>query len=376
VDRPRGRVLFIEDQIPVRRAGSGFVRSNDIVRMMDRMGFAVTIHPIKRCEVDITAIYAEFPDTVEVMYDNALADLEGFLESRTGYYDFVWIGRTHNLDQIQALLTAWRGEPPGKCRVILDTEAIAALREAARRAVLNVPGPFDVDAAVMAELSNAASCDAVVAVSPLEARKLRDLGFANVRMLGHCRSVALTPRAWRDRAGFLFVGSFHAPDSPNYDSLRWFVDDVLPLVERELGWETRLTIAGFTDASVDLAGLAGHARVTLRGEVANTEPLYDSHRVFIAPTRFGAGIPYKVHEAASYGVPIVATELLQQQLGWADREDLLVADPAHPEDFARCCVELYGSEGLWTRLRDSAARRLSAECDRGDYEMALADILE
>jgi len=57
-----------------------------------------------------------------------------------------------------------------------------------------------------------------------------------------------------------------------------------------------------------------HPRVTLRGPVTDLTPLYDSHRVFVAPTRFAAGVPYKVHEAASFGLPVVATDLLRRQL--------------------------------------------------------------
>ena len=56
--------------------------------------------------------------------------------------------------------------------------------------------------------------------------------------------------------------------------------------------------------------------------VADTEPLYAAHRLFVAPARFAAGAPYKVYEAASFGLPVVATELLREQLGWEDGLEL------------------------------------------------------
>ena len=77
-----------------------------------------------------------------------------------------------------------------------------------------------------------------------------------------------------------------------------------------------------------------HPRITLRGTVADTLPLYASHRVFVAPTRYAAGLPYKVNEAASFGLPVVATELLRGQLGWTDGEDILAAPAADPALFA------------------------------------------
>ena len=185
----------------------------------------------------------------------------------------------------------------------------------------------------------------------------------------------MTPRPFAERAGMLFVGAIHDQDSPNYDSLCWFVDEVLPLVEEALGWETRLTIAGYTTEAVDLERFRGHSRVTLRGTVADTEPLYDSHRVFVAPTRFAAGTPYKVHEAASFGLPVVATELLRRQIGWENGREMLAAEASDPALFAQHIVSLYRDPALWERLRNQAAERLRAENARELYERALRDVL-
>ena len=46
--------------------------------------------------------------------------------------------------------------------------------------------------------------------------------------------------------------------------------------------------------------------------------LYNQARVFVVPTRYAAGIPYKAHEAASFGVPLVVSNLIGEQLGWLD----------------------------------------------------------
>jgi O-antigen biosynthesis protein len=212
-------------------------------------------------------------------------------------------------------------------------------------------------------------------VTESEAQTLRELGLSDVHVLGHMRDLALTPRPWKDRAGLLFVGAFAAMDSPNYEGLCWFVDDVLPLVEQELGYETRLTVVGFMGDGVDLERFRHHPRITLRGAVADTVPLYDAHRVFIAPTRYAAGVPYKVHEAASYGVPVVATELLRGQLGWEHERELLAADGSDPAGFAALVVALYRSEVLWTRIRDAAAARIGDACGRDGYERAIGSIL-
>ena len=152
------------------------------------------------------------------------------------------------------------------------------------------------------------------------------------------------------------------------------MDEVLPLIEQQLGYEMRLTVAGFIGEGVDFDRFRDHSRITLLGTVADMSPLYNSHRLFVAPTRYATGLPYKIHEAASYGLPVVATDLLRRQLAWTDGEDLLAADLADPAVFARQVLALYRSEELWNRVRAGAAERIWVECGRETYAQALAEI--
>ena len=349
--------------MPLRALGTGFVRSNDIVRVMAGMGYRVTVFPLIRKTFDLASVYADLPDTVEVMHDGCLAALEPFLVSRRGSFDTIWIARTHNLDRVKPILERGGVDVLGGVHVVLDTEAIAATRDARRHALHRGTEPFDEQDAIRRELANAYFCQSIVAVNEAEAQILRDLGLSDVHVLGHVRALTLTPRPWKDRSGLLFVGAFAAPDSPNYDGLCWFVDEVLPLVEQELGYETRLTIVGSVGEGVDLGRFRDHPRITLRGEVGCTLPLYDAHRVFVAPTRYAAGVPYKVHEAASYGLPVVATELLREQLGWENRRDLLAAEVSDAETFAKFVVALYRSEDLWISIRRAAAEQVVTPAD-------------
>jgi glycosyltransferase involved in cell wall biosynthesis/GT2 family glycosyltransferase len=369
------RVLFLEDTIPLRRLGSGFVRSNDLIHVMATLGYRITVYPINACKFDVATIYAEMPDTVEVMHDRACDRLAEFLSTRQGYYDAIWIARTHNVDRIRPMLedvATGAATPP---RVVLDIEAIASLREA-ERAALTDAGAFDVDAALMREFANAHLCQCIIAVNAHEAEKLHALGFSEVTVIGHWRDVQPTPRGFADRAGMLFLAAMHEPDSPHLDALDWFVDRVLPLVEQSLGWETRLTVAGYVGPEVSLDAYRDHPRITIRGPVEDVAPLYDAHRIVVAPTRYAAGVPYKVHEAASYGVPVITTELLRRQLGWQDERDLLAADVRDPAGFARRIVAVYRDPVLWQSLRDNALERIRQEHGRAAYEAAIRRVLE
>ena len=309
------------------------------------------------------------------MHDRSILDLPAFLASRQDYYDVLWIARTHNLDRMRDNLGRPASATDSMPRIILDTEAIAAQRTASRSCLLEQGQPFDLYAAVRQEFANADVCERVVVVNAQDACTLRDLGISRVSIIGHMCEPKPTHRPFEARSGMLFVGAIHDVDSPNYDSLCWFVDDVLPLIENSLGWETRLTVVAYTGRQVSLERFRHHPRITLMGTLENTEHVYDRHRVFVAPTRYAAGMPYKVQEAASFGVPVVATDLLCHQMAWEDGRDLLVADRSNPQHFADLVVRLYRDAQLWQRLRDGALERLRLENSLEQYATDIQAVL-
>ena len=83
-----------------------------------------------------------------------------------------------------------------------------------------------------------------------------------------------------------------------------------------------------------------------------------------------------MHEAASYGLPVVASDLLCRQLGWQSGREMIAADTADPAEFAQRIVALYRDSTLWQTLRDNALERVRAENNRAQYEMAVRQVLE
>jgi len=82
-----------------------------------------------------------------------------------------------------------------------------------------------------------------------------------------------------------------------------------------------------------------------------------------------------VYEAASFGIPVVTTELLRRQLGWRHQEELLAAEAADPCSFANCVTRLYRDEELWENIRGAAACRLSSENYQTLYSRRLSQLL-
>ena len=142
-------------------------------------------------------------------------------------------------------------------------------------------------------------------------------------MLGHTIASEPGSNHFKQRDGLLFVGALRDEGSPNVDSLLWFLINVFPLLEQAIPG-IQLNVVG--DNSAPSLATISKPSINFTGRLDSIDQMYNSCRVFIAPTRFAAGIPHKVHEAAAKGLPSVTTALLAKQLGWQDGKELLIAD--------------------------------------------------
>jgi GT2 family glycosyltransferase/glycosyltransferase involved in cell wall biosynthesis len=362
------RVLFIEDTVPLRGLGSGFVRSNDIVHAIAAAGYEVHVFPMNGAPYDVMRLYGELPETAEVLADRTFADLPDFLRERRGIYDIIWVARTHNLQRVLPVLAAAKVDLK-RIRLVLDTEAVTAPREAMLAALCGEV--FDMKAALAAECAMARKAQTVLAVNAAEAALLRKGRVKNLAVLGTARAVAPTPAGFGAREGLLFVGAMHQTGCPNYDALRFYAEQILPALAAEFDEPPLLHVVGHVAQGVDLSAFAGHKFLRLHGELTDVTPLYNTARIFVAPVRFAAGTPYKLYEAAACGLPYVATSLLAAQLGW--EEELLSAD--HPAAFAQAIARLYRDEALWTRLRENALTRIAADHRPEDFTASVAEVL-
>ena len=370
------RVLFIEDYLPQREIGAGFPRSNDIVRtMVDALGAHVTVYPIFPPRSAPVARYRNFPDRAEVIWDRGLGDLAAFLHARAGYYDIIWIGRTHNADRLKPIFAVCSAALAG-CRVVLDTEAVTALRQQGRMRIMGQTDLPDLNGMLRYELRNTDFIDRFVTVSKEEAILVRGIVERDVSILGHMKTPVPQSRSFAERRHFLFVGAIQNRESPNLDALVWLNDHVVPYLDNLLPEDVRIRVAGYVGKDIDLSAILTHPRVELVGTAEDLAPLYETHRVFIAPTRFAAGIPYKIHEAAAHGLPIVATDLLVRQVGWEPGSDIAGAPEMQPLAFAGMMQQVYTDENLWNQLRRNALHRIFLENRPDDYARALTDILD
>jgi GT2 family glycosyltransferase len=365
------RVLVIEDRVPHRHLGSGYPRANDLVRSLAAQA-EVTLFPMVRFSETSAAVRASLPAEVEVRTDKHFPDLLPFLKDRRGQFDAIIVCRPQNM-KLFVDIGGCDAAVNGGAKIIYDAEAILTAREVLRKASLGAPLPLAEQARLLAdEMALARRADVVLSVSPIEQRVFTEHGIAHVEVLGHALTPEPTTTTFEDRTDILFVGAVHEDWTPNADSLRWFGEEILPSLRRTLGKPIRLKIVGEVHVS-SIAELDG-AAFELLGAVDDLRPHYEAARLVVAPTRFAAGIPHKVGQAAAHGVPVVATDLLAQQLGWVPGRDLLAASDA--AGFAAACALLYRNAAVWQEIRKSALQRVREDCAPERFDAVVSRLLD
>ena len=149
--------------------------------------------------------------------------------------------------------------------------------------------------------------------------------------------------AYEDRKGILFVGSY--THRPNVDAINYFMRDIYPRLQDNL-IDVPLTIAGSNPPSS--FDQYRSETVTVTGYVEDHRVLLLSHRIGIAPLRFGAGLKGKVLDYLACGLPCVTTDIGAEGMEVTTGHQLLIANNA--AEFADNLQSLYRDPRLWQAL--------------------------
>jgi GT2 family glycosyltransferase len=356
-------LIFVDDAAPDPRRGGGFPRAAAMVRAFRDLGYFVTVYTTGAGARQT----ADALDDVEIV-PGGPAWLQSFFAARRGA-EAVVVSRPHNMQYVKAAVGADLAGLGAPC--VYDAEAVFAVRDIGRRALSSQPASdAEQRTLVDAELALARGCAAVLVVSENERRLFAAATTAPVHVVSHAVDAVPTQTPVDCRRSMLFVGAF-GPNSPNDDAVEFFVRDVLPAL-RARGCDAPLVIAG-AHAPDRFNAPARGAGIAIHRDVGDLTALYDDARVFVAPTRFGAGIPLKVIEAAARGVPVVGTTLVARQLGWESGRELLTADT--PAEFASAIASLCVDREIWTRVRDAALARVQRDHGTAHLKNVLSEAL-
>lgn len=145
---------------------------------------------------------------------------------------------------------------------------------------------------------------------------------------------------------------------PNQDSINWLLDNVWPVVHREVP-QARLYLAGrkmperLMHAQID--------GVTVVGEVDDAMQFIAGKLINVVPLLSGSGIRVKIIEAMSVGKAVVTTTVGARGIDYTDGENLLIANT--PTEFARQIKRLLDDPYYCRRVGDAAARLVAEQYD-------------
>jgi GT2 family glycosyltransferase len=360
------RIVYIDDRIPKRTLGAGFPRSNDVVTALGRMGYHIV------CSTSTFPVtddgHKDLPYEIEIFdgFSHRLKLAREYLPCA----DIVWVSRPHNL---KLLLNDFPDVfASRKFALIYDAEAIFSQRAQDRERLLGATDDLVSDLeprGLDEELSLASVADAVIVVSEADRQVMQKAGMQSVHVVGHSVFINATPSSFEQRHAFLFVGAVHGSDNPNADSIRDFCRNHWPRIYRDTG--ASFIVAGY--GTEILRSEVQDPTVQILGKQNDLWPLYDRARVFVVPTRYAAGMPFKAHEAAGFGVPMVVSPLIAKQLGWLNSIDYLAASDI--DSMTECCVRLYNDKQLWGRIRTNSLARVEAELSPTMFANNLRSIL-
>jgi polysaccharide biosynthesis protein PslH len=131
------------------------------------------------------------------------------------------------------------------------------------------------------------------------------------------------------------LGTLHYP--PNADGIRWFINQVFPLIQERIP-EATLTIIG-KNPPRDFQEIAKQRpdSITLTGYVPDLTPYLEQSTLMVVPVRAGGGMRVRILEAFARGMPVVTTTVGLEGIDAKPGEEVLVADTA--EDFAEAVVK-------------------------------------
>jgi hypothetical protein len=170
----------------------------------------------------------------------------------------------------------------------------------------------------------------------------------------------------------------HGPTSPNTDSLIWFFKAVYPKLRESLEPDVRVRAVGYVSPEAREALVAACPELDIVGMVRDLRQPLGEHRLMIVPTRYAAGIPQKVFDAATAGLPTVCSDLIARQMGWSDGVETLSASTEDGDAFAEKCAALYTDRRRWEAVRTASLasmhRYMAAGGIEHDLDAALARI--
>jgi tetratricopeptide (TPR) repeat protein len=344
-------VLMVEHDLPFYDKESGYRRIFEILKILKAINCHIIYAP-DRGNPEEPYISQLQNMGIEVLYRHQKyqVSIAEQIKQVLPIVDIAWICRP-DLNQKYAWLV--RHDNP-QAKIIYDTVDLHYVR--LKRAWELLDDTSETKSSLEAEwrgmqkheLHMAQQADLTLTVTPVEKKALQQQGIRQVEVIPNIHEPYLGERqSFAERQGILFIGGYK--HVPNIDCVEWLCQEIMPIVWQSLP-DLQVTLLGShpTEAVKQLA----NERVTVTGYIQDVTPYFLSHRVFVSPLRFGAGMKGKIGQSLEYGLPVVSTMVGAEGMGLTDEYDVLIADDK--QHFAEQIIRLHEDEKLWNCLADNS----------------------
>ena len=364
-DRRRERhVLICDHQQLDTKSDAGSVRMNHILEEFARRDFVVHFLPVNLFK---SHSWVDEITQAGVEILNPGDEVDKFLLKHREALECIIVSRPEVMAHLATKITLNAPQVP----LIYDMVDAHGMRLRRKAEMFNDGSTKDADHIGSVEAKAARMADITIAVSKSDEQYIQKLCGGNLKtaIIPTIHPVVTGVGKQEDRHGILFVGGFQ--HDPNVDAVRFLVMEILPRVQQKLG-QVQLTVIG-SNATAEIFELQSDS-VNVLGWVEDLSPYYNSHKVVVAPLRYGAGVKGKIGEALSHGIPTVTTSIGVEGIPLTNGQDILFADTA--DEIADAVVKVYNDEKLWTSLSHNGRRKIDSLVGSDALRRMVDDLLD
>jgi sugar transferase (PEP-CTERM/EpsH1 system associated) len=217
--------------------------------------------------------------------------------------------------------------------------------------------------------------DTVIAVSKDDCEQMRkEYGVDNVfEVPTGVDTDFFTPsgREMVEPRNVVFTGSMDW--LPNEDAIRYYTDQILPLIRRSLP-DVTLTVVGRNPYPGLLELSQKDPSIVVTGRVDDVRPYMERAAAYVVPLRIGGGTRLKIYEGMAMEKAIVSTSVGAEGLPVTDGKEIFIADT--PEDFAAAVVNLLTSPSFAKEVGEQARRTVVEKFGWSGVAKSFAEICE
>ena len=142
------------------------------------------------------------------------------------------------------------------------------------------------------------------------------------------------------------LGSLNYP--PNLDGIRWFMEEIFPLVQQKAPDVTLTVIGKNPPASFLQMAQQSDGAIEVTGYVESLTPYMEAAALMVVPVRAGSGMRVRLLEAFACAMPTVTTTIGLEGIAATADKEILIADD--PQPFADAVLRLLQDAELCTHL--------------------------